>query len=78
MLILKKHFLSHAIHWPEKISLVYKVKKKIGQPVRAKNIKNKLFIPPWNPVRQLEADEEFFGIILSALHTFNLRIFAHL
>src|SRR5680860_1796951 len=31
----------------------------------------------WDPVRQPEADEEFFGIILSSLHTLNLRISAH-
>jgi len=31
----------------------------------------------WDPVRQLEADEQFFGIVLFALHTFNIRISAH-
>nr|WP_245726636.1 hypothetical protein [Pricia antarctica] len=35
----------------------------------------KIFL--WDPVRQLETDEEFFGIVLSSLHTFNLRISAH-
>ena len=31
----------------------------------------------WNPVRQPEAEEQFFGIVLSALQTFNLRISAN-
>ena len=35
----------------------------------------KIFL--WDPVRHLETEEKFFGIILSALYTFNLRIFAH-
>ena len=35
----------------------------------------KIFL--WDPVRQSEAEEQFFGIVLSVLHTFNLRISAH-
>src|SRR5680860_636253 len=35
----------------------------------------KIFL--WDPVRQLETEEQFFGIVLSSLHTFKLRISAH-